>query len=300
MSLFNNVSRGLQSGGVMGAVNAGIGGALGKASSGLSSLLGGGPLASAIAGVGEVMVGSAVHGAINEHVPASVRSALSAPGGVGGALGDAMAGNWTGVGVRVLDSGLIDSLFPDSGGTRSQSRYWATPTPLFGGITPRDAKAIYDATRAEAKAKKNLWLIEVTSGAGGAERFNLFATEVEYAPHNIAGDKRRIGAAVVDAVTGGEAVELRIVTMDDAAGTLKRWFAAHAALVEHPDGTVGVPNDFKIGIRVIHGVVADKQRVAYEDKGLFRPVGVEYSLSRREDALQELQMTFTQLDTFMR
>lgn len=297
MSLFNNVTQSLQKTGLMGAVNSGIGGLLGKASSGLAGALGGGALASTVAGMGEVMVGSAVQGAINEHVPPVVRNALNV---AGGAVGDAMGGNWAGAGLRVLDSSVIDSLFPDNGGARSQSRYWSTPTPLFGGITPKEAKAIYEASRAESKAKKNLWLVEVVSGVGGAERFNLFATEVEYAPHNIAGDKRRVGAATVDAVTGGEAVELRITTMDDAAGSLKRWFAAHAALVEHPDGTVGVPSEYKIGIRIIHGVVSSKQRVAYEDKGLFRPVGVEYSLSRREDALQELQMTFTQLDTFMR
>lgn len=295
MSLFNNVSQNLQKNGVMGSINSGIGGLLGRASSGLSSMLGGGPLASRIAGIGEVMVGSAVQGAINEHVPQAVQGLDRA-----GVLGAAMSGDWQDAGLRLLDSGLIDSLFPDGGVARSQTRYWATPTPLFGGITPKEAKAIYDATRAEHKAKKNLWLIEVTSAAGGAERFNLFATEVEYAPHAIVGDKRRVGAAVIDSVTGGEAVELRITTMDDAYGTLKKWFARHAALVEHPDGTVGVPNDYKIGIRIIHGVVSSRQRVAYEDKGLFRPVNIEYSLSRREDALQELAMTFTQLDTFMR
>lgn len=297
MSLFNNVSRTVQKAGVIGAINSGTNSLLGKAAGALSNAMGGGPLASRVAGMGEVMARGAVQGALSEHIPPVVRDAMNV---AGGALADGMAGDWSGAGLRVLDSGLIDSLFPDSGVARSQTRYWATPTPLFGGITPKEAKAIYEASRAESKAKKNLWLLEVSSGSGNAERFNLFATEVEYAPFNIAGDKRRVGAAVVDAVTGGEAVELRITTMDDAFGSLKRWYAAHSALVEHPDGTVGVPGDYQIGIRVIHGVVSGKQRIAYEDKGLFRPVGIEYSLSRREDALQELAMTFTQLDTFMR
>lgn len=296
MSLFNNVSQSLRKSGGLGALTSGLGSVLGKAASGVTAALGGGQLAATIAGMGESMVGSSVQGAINERLPPIVRNAV---GVAGGAVGDVMAGDLQGAALRVLDSGLIDSLFPDGGNARSQTRFQMKANPLFGGITPREAKAIYEASRSAPKAKKNLWLIEITSAIGGAETFNLFATEVDYAPFNIAGDKRRVGAAVIDAVTGGEAVELRITTMDDAAGTLKRWYAMHSALVERPDGTVGLPSEYKVGIRVLHGVVSSTQRVAYEDKGLFRPSGIEIQLSRREDALQELQMTFTQLDTFM-
>lgn len=298
MSLFNKVSESLSQKGGLGSLSSGIGSAIGKGASGLTSALGGGPLAAATVGIGEVMVGSAVQGAINARIPPVVRTALGAGGG---AIGDIMQGNWQAAGLRLLDSGLLDELFPDGGGARSQARYWSTPNPLFGGITPREAKAIYEACRAETYAKKNLWLIEVTNAAGVSEgKFNLFATEVEYAPFTVTGEKRRVGAAMVDAVTGGEATELRIVTLDDAKGTLRSWFALQSSLVEHQDGTVGVPDEYKVGIRIMHGVVSRTQQVAYEDKGLFRPVSVEYSLSRREDGMQELQMSFTQLDTFMK
>lgn len=298
MSLFNKTSESLTKQGGIVAITPEIGGLIGKAGSSLTSALGGGPLAAATVGIGEVMAGNAVQGAINERVPAVVRNAMNVGGGI---VGDLMQGDWQDAGLRALDSSLIDGLFPDHGGARSQARYWATRTPLFGGITPKEAKAIYDTSRAESFAKKNLWLLEVTNAAGVTEgKFNLFATEVEYAPFNITGEKRRVGAACIDAVTGGEAVELRIVTLDDAEGTLKKWFALQCALVEHRDGTVGLPDQFKVGIRIMHGVISRTQRVAYEDKGLFRPTGIEYSLSRREDGMQELAMTFTQLDTFMR
>lgn len=298
MSLFNKVGAQLANSTDNAAGGTGIGGVIGQVGTNATRILGGGALAATTAGIGEVMVGNAVQGAIHARVPAVVRTALHAGGG---AVGDLMQGNWNAAGLRLLDAGLVDAFFLDHGHARTQARYWATPTPLFGGITPMQARAIYAASRAETFARKNLWLLEVSNAAGVTEgKFNLFATEVEYAPSTLTGEKRRVGAAVVDAVTGGEAVELRIVTMDDASGTLKQWFAQQCALVEHPDGTVGVPADYQVGIRILHGVVSATQRVAYEDKGLFRPASIEYALSRREDGMQELQMSFTQLDTFMK
>ncbi|MOA49877.1 hypothetical protein D3C78_1728180 [compost metagenome] len=95
-----------------------------------------------------------------------------------------------------------------------------------------------------------------------------------------------------------EAVELRITTLDDRAGSLKRWFENHAAAVAARDGTVGVPANYAITFTIQHAFVGDAK--GFEGKGLYRPVSYEVGLSRREDALEEIQMTFTQLDTFMR
>lgn len=297
MSLFNKVGDGLAKRGGLGSLTDAIGGRIAKGGAALTKALGGGPLAQATVGIGEVMVGNAVQGAINSAMPPVVRNGLNVAGGM---VGDIMSGDWQSAGLRALDSGLIDGLF-GGGSARSQSRYWSGRTPLFGGISPREAKAIYDTARAETLAKKNLWLLEVTNAAGVEEgKFNLFATEVEYAPFTITGEKRRVGAASIDGVVGGEPTELRIVTMDDAEGTIKKWFALQSALVEHRDGTVGLPDQYKVGIRILHGVITRTQRVAYEDKGLFRPASIDISLSRREDGMQELQMAFTQLDTFMR
>lgn len=297
MSLFNNTQAavGAAGGGLLSRATGALTGAVGKASSGLASALGGGVLANTAVSMGQQMLTSTVQGAVNGAMPPVVRSALALADGVSA---DVMAGDFQGAALRALDSGLIDTLFADGGTARSQARFWAGRNPLFGGITPKQAKAIYEASLALPKAKKNLWLLEVTTASGRVERFNLFATEVDYSPHIIVGDKRRVGGSVVDAVTGSDSTEMRITTMDDAAATLRHWFADQAGLVAHRDGTVGVPADFAVGIRIAHGVVADTQRVVYEDKGLFRPVSMEVSLSRREDALMELQMTFTQLDTF--
>ncbi len=227
--------------------------------------------------IGSAMIGSAVSGKVaSSKALSTARAAMNDPG-----------------------SFILDKLRPGMGNALSQERFWNSNNPLFGGITPKQAKQIYDAAQADPRARKNLWLLQVHSELAGYEdRFNLFATEVEYSPYNVSGEKRHVGMATVDAVTGNEPVEMRITTLDDMDGNLKRWFAAHSRAVSAKDGTVGVPADYAVMIHVIHGrVVRDTD--GYWTGGLFRPTGIDLSLSRREDGLQELQMTFTQLDSFL-
>jgi hypothetical protein len=299
VSLFNKASAAFTKSGGLAGLTSGLNSALGKAGAGLASALGGGSLGGAVAGIGETMARNAVQGAINDTIPAAVRNAL---GAADGALSDLAHGDWNAAGLHLLDAGLLDGVLGSAfGGARSSSRFMGSKTPLLGGITPKEAIAIYQRMRAETLAKKNLFMVEVANAAGVVEgKFNLFATEVEYAPHTVSGEKRRVGAATVDAVTGGEPTDIRIVTLDDAAGTLKNWFARQSAMVENDDGTVGLPAQYAVRIRVMHGVVSASQKGGYEDKGLFRPASIEFPLSRREDGMQELQMSFTQLDTFMK
>ena len=95
--------------------------------------------------------------------------------------------------------------------------------------------------------------------------------------------------------------ELRLTTIDDQQGTLKRWFAAHHGAAAPRDGTVGVPDSYAITIKVVHAFITrGSNRGGYEDIGMFRPANMALSLSRREDGLEEVQMSFSQLDTFMR
>ncbi len=245
-------------------------------------------------------VTDAVRGALDRHLPAQARRAVSTGLDV---AGDLMDGNWESAGRRLFDSGLLDSLVPGMGGLAAQTRYWGTPTPLFGGISPSEAKRIYEEFRNVELAKKNLFLIEVSSRLYGdfSRRFNLFTTEVDYAPLILSGEKRRVGAANVDAVQSSEAVELRITTLDDKEGSIKTWYAAHHAAAAARDGTVGVPGLYAIRFRIVHAFITQgSNQNGYEDIGWFRPANLETALSRREDGLEEVQMTFSQVDTFMR
>jgi hypothetical protein len=239
-------------------------------------------------------------GLVNKYAPIQVQRAVN----VGmDAVGDLMRGGLESAGMRLLDCGLLPGIGWMTAQIASQIQYWNTPTPLFGGITPTDAKRIYEEMREHDLAKKNLWLIDVSSKLNSGaynmpDRFNMFATEVEYEPFIVAGDKHKVGGAVVDAVQGKEPVELRLTTLDDKDGNLKQWFALHHKAAAAPDGTVGVPGSYAIKIKVAHAVIVMEHK-AWEFAGLFRPVNIATSLSRREDGLEEIQMTFSELDTFM-
>ena len=302
MSLYNNVSDSLAGKGLTGSISSGLSSALNKASGSAVAALGGGKLAQAVVGAGKNAAMGAGLNAVNKYLPLQAQQIANVGAG---AIGDLMRGDWNSAGLRLLDSGLLNELLPHASGIVSQQRYWGKSTPLFGGITPSEARRIYEQAQGEARAKKNLWLLEVSSRlAGGSmnmpDRFNLFATELEYSPFITTGEKRRIGGAVVDTVQGAEPVELRLTTTDDKAGNIKRWFAAHHGAAAHRDGTVGVPDEYAITIRVVHGyITAESNRGGYEDVGLFRTANMDVSLSRREDALEELQMAFSQLDTYL-
>jgi hypothetical protein len=226
---------------------------------------------------------------VTRYLPPDIRRGIS--NGVG-AIGDLQNGN-------VI--GAISRFLPDvTNGLLSQAQYWGTPTPLFGGISPFEAKQIFDEMQATRFCRKNLFLIEVQSGYGDySERFNLFCTSLDYAPFTISGEKHKIGAAHADSVNSGDPVELRITTMDDEQGFIKNWFEAHANAAVSKDGTVGVPEQYAIRIAIVHGFITQgSNRGGYESVGWFRPANLELSLARSEQALAEVSMTFAQMDTF--
>jgi len=297
VSLYNTISENLSRGGLTGSVRSGLNAAAGSAADAAKQALGGSKFGNALINAGQHAAVTAGMNAVNRHIPAKARHAINAGAA---AVGDVMRGDWDAAAFNVL-RGLLPGI---GGDLASQAMYWGSPTPLFGGISPSEAKRIYDAMRGEQFSKKNLWLLEVKSAMTGDvwnERFNLFATELEYSPFIIAGDKSRVGGSVVDMAQGCEPVELRLTTLDDAAGSVKQWFAAHHAAVAAHDGTVGVPGDYAITFKIVHAFITRESDFGgFQDIGLFRPVTLDVSLSRREDGLQEVQMVFSQLDTFMR
>lgn len=301
MSLFNNVANSLSGGGLTGAINGGIKSASGSVSSAVSSALGGGRLANTVGGMAGDMAGTAARNKINGLIPLKARSSLNAGFG---ALGDLARGDYEGAGLRLLQAGALDSLLGGSGNAASRAIYWGTPTPLMGGISPANAKQIYELAQAEQRAKKNLFLIEVTSNIDGdaiSDKFNMFVIGLDYTPYTMSGDRRKIGGTSVDCVQGSEHAELSFTTYDDQDGSLKNWFSNHHSAAAHQDGTVGVPADYAIKFKIVHAFITRaSSRGGYEDIGYFRANNLETSLSRSEDGLQELQMSFTQIDAFVR
>lgn len=241
---------------------------------------------------------SLINSAISQFIPSEANQQLDAIARIGG---DVVNGDYLGAGRHLLNTGVFDGVLGDLSGMAKQALFWATPTPMFGGLSPAEAKAMHRQSTGVAFARKNRFVIEVGSFLYGdvSERFNLMTSELSYSPSTLSGDYKKAGAASVDSVQSSEPVELSLTAYDDANGTLKNWFNDHAKAVAATDGTLGLPFFYAIRIKVVHSFI-ESTFGAYEDLGLFRPQNMELSLSRREDALQELTMTFKQLDTFMR
>ena len=110
-----------------------------------------------------------------------------------------------------------------------------------------------------------------------------------------------IGSANLDHLTGSERTDLRLTTLDDDRGSITRWFAAKCDQTAHADGTFGLPADYLVTVDITQMAPTnkgtDKERMKF--KFLMRPVAIEKELSRRSGELEEIQISFTQFDTFM-
>ena len=298
MSLYNNISDrlgGLGAGGnFLSNLDSSIRGGIESVGGKLAEAAGGGALANNIANRASTMAGAAASNAMNSHIPPNVKRAINV--GAGTASDLLNGGSWEDAVVNILDSGIADKALGAFGGRDHMSK----STQLYGGISAAEAKKIHSEAINTKRAKRNLFLLKVSSALQGdfSHEFNLFCTGIDHTPVIIVGDRATIGASVVDLPSANEVDEMRITTMDDRQGTIKKWFEQHAAAVVARDGTVGVPASYAITITIEHSFVGDAK--GFESKGLFRAVTYESSLSRREDELEEITMSFTQLDTFMR
>jgi hypothetical protein len=200
------------------------------------------------------------------------------------------------------DFGALLKLVPGGWSGIQNALFMRATSPLWGGISVMEAKRLYQETQYAGHVKKNLFLLKVSSPLAGdvSKVFNIFATDVEYSPFIISGEKTKIGGAVLDRAEGCEPAELTITTFDDQYGTLKNWFSEHHAAIAHRDGTLGLPANYAVRIEIWHGIVMEGNKNAWADIGQFRPANLNISLTRREDALEELQVTFSQMDTFMK
>jgi len=227
-----------------------------------------------------------------------------------GALAKAMRGDLVGAaldGARQTAIGQkINGLLTGKEGT--DLLFNGLPNPLLGGITPFEAAQIVEEVQSTNYARKNLYFIEITDYTPGrgstieSGLFNLFCTGVSITPPHVTGEAHGIGSGAMDSVTGMDRGEIRLTSLDDAAGQIKHWFAFRKSLVVHQDGTFGAPTDYLLQIRILHAAINDEVMArfgGYEERYIVRPVSAETDLSRSDHGLQEIQMSFAQFDTFM-
>lgn len=180
----------------------------------------------------------------------------------------------------------------------------ANPSPLLGGISAYEAEAIYKQVAGTDWAKKNLWHLAIYDlSPSGIDRpdANLFATDVGYAPFTINGNPVVVGSGSFDTVQGRAPVEIRITTRDDSRGTLKKWFQNRVIRMCRPDGTFGLPIDYLMRVDITHAYISPGVQGAsnaHVDSYIVRPGALEVENSRRDDNLQELQLSLVEFDTF--
>lgn len=229
-------------------------------------------------------VASAIPASARKHLPLA-RKLMS--GGVAG----------------LVDAGL-DRLFEKVGinGTLLPGGGADGPAALLGGISLADARRLFEEHSSIVFAKRNLFCIRVRNIQGGDPLdINMFATDVSYPAFTVQGDAVQVGTGSFDTVTGSERREMRVTTLDDMQGSVKNWFWERHNAMCHPDGTSGLPVEYVFRVDVLHAFFDERADGATQgrvDTFVMRPGAMDHDKSRRDDGLEEVQMTFTQWDTF--
>ena len=295
MSLWNDIAESIGNKGITQTVNSEMGKILGPMGDSMEKSMGGGPLAKAASTIFTSGIRNGVQYGINKAIPPQYSYQINSLGKV---LGRAASGDFEGAGLALLDSRLLSSILPGMNSVASQAVYLNMPSKLFGGLSPLQAKQRQMEFLSTELARKNLFFIEVSDPQNGDYSYpvNLLCTSLSFAPNTITGDKQKVGSTTVDAISSGEPVELRVSTYDTLDGAVKRWFTKLALTATHTDGTVGLPSEYAVRIRIVHSVL---QGNGFEEIGLFRPANIEHELSRSEQAFAEMQLSFSQLDPFL-
>lgn len=229
-----------------------------------------------------------------------------------GPLSKALAGDYLGAGLSALGKTGIGKAVNGAltGSAATSLLYETMDIPLLGGITPFEARQILQDIQSTNYARKNLFYLELLDyfpGNGGAQGqssglFNLFATSVSFEPSTVSGEAINIGSAQMDSVHGSERTDIHITTLDDAYGSIQRWYDTRFEALACNDGSVGLPADYLVQIRLLQAAVNDATMQRYgglERIWVMRPAAISIELDRADQQMQQIQLTFTQFDTFM-
>lgn len=221
-------------------------------------------------------------------------------------VGDVVLGNQHSLVDRLLDE--IDERLkttPVEKGSILEGRR----TSLVGGITFKEARKMFQLHSAQDLAKANLFIVELSGFKGQKvnDVINLLALSVDYGPVTLTADAIKTGAAYFAGPVSAERTEIRITTLDNSFGDIKKLFEKWAGLVANTDGTYGLPADYLVRARITHAFCGEDaingkgesaKNNAHRNDFLVMPGSIEYSLNRREDALQEIQFSMIQFDSF--
>ncbi|MDE9467023.1 phage tail protein [Xenorhabdus bovienii] len=145
-------------------------------------------------------------------------------------FGKAASNNFIGKVLERSTSVLSDSY----GGTGSQS------------AELRNAKSIAHSALRIRYAQGWQWAIEADALKG----LDMFAKDITYDSITIETESKQIGAVVFNKPTHRAAGTVTITVRDSENGAIARWFDERAARVTNGDGTINLPSQYSMGIRI--------------------------------------------------
>lgn len=244
----------------------------------------------------------------------------------------------TGLGAFNQATSLMDNVKGLIGSAKSflADPYQVVPNPLLGGYSRKETQKQAQLAFKTAYAKNNLFLVrfgdkhypmrkpkgeirDFSTGLPDEVRvsWDLLAMGVSFNPIAITGDAVKLGLLQGDSIQQSERVEIRMTFFDNAHGTIKRYLSEKKKQMVNRDGTGNPPSSYVLEMLIIHldqsvGVT----KIGGKPIGLFqlndlidksyiqhryqvRVSSLDIDLNKREDSLQELQVTFTEVDSFM-
>ena len=179
---------------------------------------------------------------------------------------------------------------------------------LWGGVTFDEYRKNFVRAASVKHSWKNLFHVQIAErtpvdeSAFLSEGFiNMLALDVSLTPYTLPGESVPIGSANMDRLASSERVEIRMTTMDDERGSIKRWFMSKCAQATHKYGTFGLPSDYLMTLTLTHMASArtELSDPRLSQRWLVRPANIDLELSRRAPELEELPLSFVEFDTFM-
>lgn len=167
-------------------------------------------------------------------------------------------------------------------------------------LTPIEIERLLAAYSGVKWASQCDYVVQVWQRRSGgliAPLFSALVMSANYPVGSISGSTINVGGLQVATVEGRDNAEISIDSYDYANGDIKRWFEGKVNEVVKPNGLMGLPANYAIMIRIIHGIRQDKQN--YSRLFMCRPASMNASLSTEGTDLERLSMTFAQLDPFM-
>ena len=176
----------------------------------------------------------------------------------------------------------------------------------MGNLSIRQVWENYKLMNVDDLSRKNFFVLEIndrshsapTSGGSIHSQFNLLTTQLSFNSVDIQGEAIPIGAVEMDKPSANSRTTLSMTVFDDAHGTIKRWAENKAHMIAASDGTFMPPAYYVFDVRIVFGTNIPDENY-YEQIYTMRMQTMPHELSRNDKGIEELQMTFTQTDTFM-